>query len=173
MPQRRGFTRTRSYRPSGVWAGLVNNAVTVPASTALLLASFTPSPSFMETVRRTHISLLFSSDQNVASENVVGAIGAGVFTDHAIAIGAASLPDPVTDVGDDIWFMFQGLHSRFSFSAGGGIAETAGSLYEIDSKAMRKVPNGKSVAIIIANASATAGAVVQLTTRIYSTITRA
>ncbi len=119
------------------------------------------------------MSLLYSSDQNAGSESTLGAVGAAVLEDTAIAVGIASLPDPVTDVADDFWLMYQGLHTRISFVSGGGLVEPAGMVVEIDSKAMRKLPTGKSLAFIIANGDASFGALVQSTIRVYSTLARA
>jgi len=172
MPgRRRGFSRP--FRPPGSWAGVVVNQFTLAANTKVLAATFSaPVASSPQTVRRVHISVLYSSDQNVGSEATLGVIGMGVFNDTAIAVGVGSLPDPATDVNDDVWFLFQGMHTRFSFSAGGGIAEPAGSSYEISSKGMRKIPEGKSACIIVVNNSPTFGAVCQLTARLYSTDSR-
>jgi hypothetical protein len=119
------------------------------------------------------MSVLYSSDQNAASETSLGAVGAGVFEDTAIGVGIGSLPDPVTDVGDDFWLMFQGLHTRISFVSGGGLVEPAGMSVEIDSKAMRKLPVGKLLAFIVGNESASFGALIQATIRVYSTLARA
>ena len=173
MPARRrsGFVRS-SRAQGGGWAGVAVNQFAVPANNKVLAATVVPNVGFSETIRRTHVSLLYSSDQNIASEASLGAVGFGVFSDTAVAVGIASLPDPVTDIDDDIWFLFQGLHTRFSFSTGGGIAEPAGSLFEIDSKAMRKLPEGKTAGLIVVNNDATFGAVCQLTVRLYSTLSK-
>ena len=171
MPGRRRAA-VRPYKPSGAWGGVIIGVVAIPAASKVLLTTFVNDTDFQATVRRTRISALYSSDQTAAGESTAGALGCAVLENTAITVGIGSLPDPVTDVDEDIWFVFQGLHSRFA-TTGAGIAETAGSLYEIDSKAMRKVPQGKSVALIVANQSAVAGALIQLTVRIYSTMTRA
>ena len=173
MTARRRASSVRPYKPSGGWSGLIVQPTSVPALNKVLLASFAPQIGLTLTIRRTHVSLMFSSDQNAASENVIGAIGMGVFNDTTIAAGVAGLPDPVTDVSDDVWFLFQGLHSRISVRGTDGLVEPAGSIIEVDSKAMRKLPNGRSLALVVANADAVFGSLIQCTIRLYTTIARA
>jgi len=173
MPARRRVSNVRQYRPSGGWAGAIIQQTAVAANSSVLLATFTPSVALTLTVRRIRVSVLYSSDQNAASESSLGALGAAVMEDTAIAVGAASLPDPVSDVADDYWLMFQGLHTRISVRGTDGQVEPAGFIAEIDSKAMRKLPTGKSLVFIVANSSATAGALIQLTIRVYTTLARA
>ncbi len=171
MVARRQFTRGRAYKGPGTWAGVTVQQTAVPVASKVLLATFVPG-GVVETVRRVRMSVLYSSDQNTASEASLGAVGAAVMEDTAIAVGVASLPDPITDVQDDVWLMFQGLHTRISVSAGAGaIMEPAGSAYEIDSKAMRKLPPGKSLVFIVANQSSSFAALIQCTIRVYATLT--
>ncbi len=171
MAARRSFTRARTaYKGPGTWAGVAIDSTAVPAASSVLLATFAPG-GVVETVRRIRMSVLYSSDQNTASEGSLGAVGAAVLEDTALGVGVASLPDPITDIQDDIWVMFQGLHTRISIRGTAGIQEPAGSHYEIDSKAMRKLPPGKKLAFIVANKDATFGALIQCTIRVYATLT--
>ena len=119
------------------------------------------------------MSIMWSSDQNAASENVLGAVGCAVVEDTAVAVGIGSLPDPITDIADDFWFLFQGLHSRISIRGTDGMTEPAGHILEVDSKAMRKLPTGKSMIVVVGNNSSTAGAIIQATIRVYTTLARA
>ncbi len=115
----------------------------------------------------------WSSDQTVVTETPTGAVGCAILNDVSIAAGVASLPDPVTDIQDDIWMLFQGLISQTRVATAVGFQESAGSLYEVDSKAMRKLPEGKSVAFIVANGHPTEGAEFTMIARVYSTLARA
>ncbi len=112
------------------------------------------------------------SDQLAASEFPVGALGAGTFTNIAIAAGVASLPDPITEIDDDVWFLFQGLASGFEFGDATGFSSPAGVGFEIDSKAMRKLPDGRSIGFIAANLGAAAFRL-SLVIRLYVTAARA
>ena len=138
------------------------------ASSKVALATFTPALDGV-TVVRTRMTVMWSSDQRAVTETPQGAIGAAVMDNTAIAAGVASLSDPVTDIDDDIWFVFQGLVSLVGVNSAIGFQEPALSQYEIDSKAMRKVPAGKSMVVIAANASsvgARVGAIIRVYTKL-------
>ncbi len=171
MPRNRGRApafQARGYRPSGDWSGEQIAGSVLAANTKLLLATIVPS-GVDQTIRRTHVQVSWSTDQSAAVEAPTGAIGIGVFNDTAVAAGIASLPDPITDIGDSVWMMFQFLTVR--------VREGTGALldrvWDIDTKAMRKLPLGKTAALIIVNAHATVGAVQQASLRTYTTQTGA
>ena len=173
MARRSGRSFARPFRPSGGWAGVCIPNTFISGNAKVLLALFVPlTGAFTLTIRRIRLSLMWSSDQAAATEEPDGAIGAAILSDTAIAVGVASLPDPITDIGDDIWMMYQGLNTKVVFSDATGVDSNAGRLYEIDSKAMRKIPEGMSLAFICATASAQ-GARVQGQLRLYVTQARA
>ncbi len=172
MP-RRGVRSFRQVKAPGSWAGLAVAQTAVPAASKVLLGSFGPEVGDPPlTVRRFRIGLAWSSDQWTTNEEPFGAFAIGIFSDISIAAGVASLPGPITDIGDDVWMCYQPVNIRF----GGAVAPTAFAIadrwYDIDSKAMRKLPEGKSAALIIENAHATHGANVQVTARSYATFAR-
>ena len=133
----------------------------------MLLGTFAPISS-NQTVRRVRASIFPHSDQNVATETVLGAIGFGVFDDTALGVGVASISDPITDVSDDFWFSYTTLHVRFVFRTAVGADSQVGPVEIVDSKAMRKVPLGKSVGVVVANSNATFGMAIQVIIRVYS-----
>ncbi len=138
----------------------------------MLLASLVPVAGTVRlTIRRTRMSVMWSSDQVAATESPIGAIGIGIFTDISVVAGVASLPDPITEINDDLWFLFQGLHSKFSFISAVGFQEPSGSVYEIDSKAMRSLPEGRQAGVVVGNASAS-GARISMIMRQYFTVAR-
>ena len=166
----RARTFTRSFRPSGGWSGAAVAQVTVPANTKILLATIQPVPgAFTATIRRTRLQVSWSTDQSAAIEQPFGAIGMAILNDTAIAVGVASLPDPITDIEDDIWYLFQPLTVKLRE----GTAAILDRVWDVDSKAMRKLPEGKSAALIIANGDATVGATAQVTFRTYATLANA
>ena len=81
-----------------------------------------------------------------------------VVNDLALAAGAASIPGPFTDASDDGWFVHQ-------FTGGNRPAATAAesTIWEFDSRAMRRVEEGFGIAVMYENASAGAVAI-QVTT---------
>ena len=120
--------------------------VTVAPSTKVLLGSFSPSVAGInETVRRTRGLISIVSDQTSVIETQAGAFGMVMVTDLAIAAGAASIPGPITDASDDGWFVWQAF-----FQSG---LQTSFNNYEFDSKAMRRMQDGYSAAIMVENAN--------------------
>ncbi len=91
------------------------------------------------TVVRSRFLVSIASDQVAASETQVGAVGLAVVSDQANAIGVTAVPTPITDMGSDLWFVHQLLYNEMIFGSAIGFQTQAQRIYEIDSKAMRKV----------------------------------
>jgi len=161
---RRMARRTATRRPIGrgqraptTWARTVDTVYTLlPAVSKVLLTTVVlNNPGISETVRRTRGLVSIRSDQNAAVEPQLGAFGAVVVSDLAIAAGAGSIPGPVTEAQDDGWFLWVPFNQTSTKSL------TAGALhsvqYEFDSKAMRRVEQGFGVAFMVENASSVFG----------------
>ncbi len=99
------------------------------------------------TVMRTHITAHIESDQLAASEFQIAALGLAVVSEQAAAAGVGSVPTPVTDDDSDAWFVHKWVMNSIGFGDATGFS-TMGSVYEIDSKAMRKVNDGDDVVIV-------------------------
>ena len=84
-------------------------------------------------------------------------------TSEAVAIGETAIPSPVQDP-DAKWFVYRPLQSEFTFLSSVGFVEPAGSNYEVDSKAMRKVGINEDVAIQVEEVNAV-GAILSTTGR--------
>ena len=143
-----------AVRPTTNWTRIVSSVVTVvPVSSKVLLASLNLSnPGIGETIRRTIGRIMVLSDQASVHEEQLGAFGLVVVNDLALAAGAASIPGPVTEAGDDGWFVWEPL-----IAAGSQIANPSGGPIiglPFQSRAMRRVEEGFSVAIMVENASA-------------------
>ncbi len=155
----------RSKRAPGTWSRNQIAPTTVPTSSKILLGTFVLSNlGIGETVRRTLGQIMVRSDQVAAGEDVIGAFGMIVVSDIAAAAGIASVPDPVTEASDDGWFVWQGLSATQ-----GGSAQRTGQLIQFDSKAMRRNEEGFSIALVVANASASAGMVMFGQVSLYAT----
>ena len=118
---------------------------------ALLAAGLAKRPF---TITRTIGMISILSDQNVAVEVPFGAVGGIVVSEKAVATGATAIPDPVTQVNSDLWFMYQ------SFAAEGSASTNVGRPIEhfpFDSRAQRKVEDGDDFVFVISNASAADG----------------
>ncbi len=129
--------------------------LSIAQGTKVLLGTVVLSnPGINETIRRTRGIISWASDQGAAIEDQIGAFGMIVVNDLALAAGAASIPGPITDGSDDGWFVWVPLSSRGSAAASGLIVSVE---EQFDSKAMRKVEEGFGVAVMVENASGTAG----------------
>ena len=152
-------TFSRSKRSGTDWARIMDIAyTTVAANTKQLIATISLSnPGIGEVVRRTRVQLSISSDQSAAGEDQIGALGFIVVNDLAIAAGAAAIPGPVADANDDGWFVWMPFHgSRLEFGGAGGSGQAFVNI-EQDSKAMRRVEEGFTIAVMLENASLTDG----------------
>ena len=87
-----------------------------------------------------------------------GAIGIGIFTDAAVAVGVSALNTPITDETWDgwMWHRYFACHAEDAIAAAGASNEpnqglsTFGTVrVEMDSKAMRKIPVGMSLSVVI------------------------
>jgi len=97
------------------------------------------------------MTMIVSTDQEVADESYGAAWGAAVVSDQAVAIGVTAVPTPVTDASSDLWFAYQAMVGRYQFRDATG-AGRDGFVYELDSKAMRKVNQGEDI-ITVAESS--------------------
>ena len=149
---RRHSSLTRFIRPAPrtkVWVGISLGDDTIPAATVQLLGSLNAAALALRpfTILRTHIDLLYSSDQDAAVERLRGSFARGIFSEQAVTAGIASLPDPASEF-DESWFVYQSV-SYLSDTLGGDV----GQHYAIDSKAMRKVGPNDNVATIFTQAA--------------------
>ncbi len=128
--------------PTG-WAALEATATGLLVNTKVLLASFVPSSPVSHV---TPIRIVGAVHYDTAAAAIgVFAIGAGVFSDTAVAAGVASLPDPLTDAEDDIWMFFKAM----PYPAAGNNS----GLLTFDGRAARKVEPGMQLAFILANST--------------------
>ncbi len=146
----------RGFRPAGEWTGL-NSTVqtTVALSTKVLLGDLQVSQPM--TLRRIRGVCHIVSDQLTATEHEIGAFGACVVSEDANAVGATAVPGPVSDIGSELWVMYQPLIAQFNFVSGVGIDAHAGAWFNIDSKGQRKVTGDERVAFVVENASPSFG----------------
>ena len=160
MP-RRFHSSQRGFRkpPNRGWAGTIPAAAfTVPAASKVLLGSFAlDNDGIDETMLRVVGGVMVASDQTAADETQVGAIGMCIVTDAALAVGITALPDPVSEIEDDMWFMYLPFCRTLNVADATGTQPNFGEWFPFDQKAKRIVHTGSSIVLIGANVSATAG----------------
>ena len=120
----------------------------------MLDSFFVPTnPGIDLTILRTVGVLSVVSDQAAAVEDQMGAFGMIIVTENARAIGVTAMPDPVTDAGDDGWFVYQSFAQKTN--AGGA---DPSKTYMLNSKAKRIIQGtGVNIALMVKNAHATHG----------------
>ncbi len=139
---RRGFSRNAQKRKS-IWIGIAEGQnVLANAAAVISVANAELLDERPFTIVRTHLMIHWVSDQVAASELQLGAVGAAVVSDQAVAIGVTAVPTPVTDLTSDLWYMHQRFMNEFKLLSSVGFESNAGRVWEIDSKAMRKVVFG-------------------------------
>ena len=148
---RKGTARKTDWSASAVQSAATN----IPASSAVLVESFTPVGQG-ETIVRTRGALFFFSDQSTADEDIIAAFGIGVVTAQAVSVGITAIPHPGTDAAWDGWLYHTYLHSHFEFGSTVGFEFSAGQRIDIDSKAMRKVTSDEIV-VVVAEAMSAVG----------------
>ena len=101
------------------------------------------------TITRTVGSILVANDQVIEVQRPFGGFGMAVVSEQAIAAGAASLPDPVADIGSDLWFLYRDFGA-----VGGPVSGQQFTEFAFDSRAQRKVEDGSEIAVMIGNNAA-------------------
>ncbi len=100
------------------------------------------------TLLRSRGNLLVWAEPDAASDSDVFAFGLIVVHTNALAVGTTSLPGPIADTGADwLWYQFVPL------DAGAATGVTGDSLLlsswiDLDSKAMRRVPEDHAVVLM-------------------------
>ncbi len=125
------------------------------AGATVLDQSFAPSSDV--TVLRTRGSLWIKTDQVAADEIPFGAMGFCVVSNPALATGVSALPTPQTDMQSDLWFVLETALQGFEFSTAASFNFNTMVRHDFDSKAMRKVNQDQSIAVVLENGSSTFG----------------
>jgi len=160
LARRRGFVgsaRRQGPRRLTEWGGSadVTTSTVLAAATAVLDQSFSQailSEIVPATIVRVRGELWVASDQASASEEPFGALGFAVVQQPANAAGVGSIPTPIAEELDDVWFVYQAFQTYFATGQG-----VVWQRYSFESKAMRKLEDGDAIVIVLENAHATMG----------------
>ena len=109
------------------------------------------------TIVRTHLAWSVTSDQTAATEDQQIAVGMAVVSEQAAAAGVGSVPTPITDLGSDLWFLWDYIAASFLFISGVGFSPELAHTRYVDSKAMRKVNADQDLAIVLEAPSSSDG----------------
>ena len=144
----------RNTKRTSQWIAARLTSFTIPAGSPTLIATLNAAVLALRpfTVVRSHIVLSILLDQVATSEFIQGAFAAQVVTETAAAAGVASVSTPL-DQADADFFIYQPWMSSFldATSVGFGEISGSGSVWTIDSKAMRKVGADADIAFMVDN----------------------
>jgi len=144
----------RTVRRETEWIGILPTQTILDNASALIVSLNAAALALRPfTVIRTHLEVLTQSDQSIATENYIGALGAAVVSDQAASIGVTAVPTPETDDSSDLFFVHQYMLGGFDFKDGTGFQSGVGDRYQIDSKAMRKVNGDQDIVIVLEGAT--------------------
>ena len=154
MPRARsGFSRGRSAprRRIGWEEGPGGNAIqAITASSTVILGS--GSAALVDGVILVRVRGAFQAFLSVADavgSGYHGAFGLAVVDNAAFAIGVTAMPEPVTDMQENVWLYHQffDIHNPTVTLDEGSSA--AAVRLEVDGKAMRKLAVGDTIAAIL------------------------
>ena len=147
MARQRRFTSSSRSARLTQWIGPPDQAyVNVAGGGATLVSSST----FEEPITLIRNRGVFSvAPQSPAADlEFVGAIGIGIVSAEAVAIGITAIPTPFTDADWGGWMVWRSFAGVWDVSSDIGRAISSWTL-EIDSKAMRKIsPNEAGVLVV-------------------------
>ncbi len=160
-------------KPNRAWFSFfLAEHVDVPAGSKVLLGTLALSNTNIdETVLRTVGSFSIASDQAAVSERQLGAFGIIRVSEAAAAIGITAVPGPVTDAGDDGWFMYMPFQQANIVLTAAGFDSDAALRYPFDSKAKRVTEEGVVLAVVVENAHASNALRIAIGFRLLSQIT--
>ncbi len=140
------------------WFGLqyATDATTLAASSFVIHASLSTAALAKRpfTITRTVGMFSVASDQAGAIEHPLLTFGGIVVSSKASATGATAVPDPVTEVNSDEWFVYQTLAGPTATA----LTNNGVEQMQFDSRAQRKVDDGMDVLFVVANPNGVDGA---------------
>jgi len=165
----RGVTRGPRRQTDWAFALLAADGVAIPAASKVLLASIASSVLSTiapATIVRTRGLLTIRSDQSIATELQLGAMGVAFVNEVARGLGVTALPGPSTEALWDGWFVHQFISQAYEFVSGVGTNPQYVTQYMVDSKAMRKFESDEGLVFMVENAHAATGFVATLQLRL-------
>ncbi len=160
--------RSRTQKRATTWLDVPITSTNFTGIGGTLLVSLTALELAKRpfTIVRAHLEMQLSSDQAVASEIMLGAIGFAVVSDQAFGVGVTAVPTPVTDAESDLWFLHKYFMSNFNLGTGVGFQEPSSRSYTLESKAMRKVNDDQDVVLVAELGSPSQGFNLQVAGRV-------
>ncbi len=121
------------------------------SGTTIASIGVVPGVEGLTLVRTRGYMALALESVGAVGDGMDGAFGIAITDDEAFTAGAASVPDPQDDPGSEVWFYHQWftLSSLQTTQAVVGGDNMSSLRVDIDSKAMRKLPVGKTLYAVL------------------------
>ena len=159
MARRRDFVRGAvaiRARKETTWFQFLPATTNIAGGGSAVIFSLNAAALAMRpfTIVRSRFEVALRSDQSAAVEIQEGAYGIAVVSDQAVGVGITAIPEPITDMGSNLWLLHQIVYADESDVA---TFTRSGQFRSQDSKAMRKVEVGSDVVVVAENTSASFG----------------
>ncbi len=144
------MARSSGRRTDYTWQGAFSSIGVAANATAV--AAIGGALNVSATLTRCHGEILASIDGPVATDALVVGLGLMVVTEEQLAVGATAIPNPSDDLDAD-WFW----HGFIPLSSQGSVQDQQNNVgrLTVDSKAMRKMKQTMSIALVIDNGTLT------------------
>jgi len=149
-------------RRDTLWTPIPVNQTALTGTNATFVAQASTATDALRpyTIVRTRLYVGAHSDQSIAAESWLFAVGMCIVSDQAAAIGITAIPTPVTDLASDAWYLHQFMSGAYGFSSAIGNEEIGLYRLNIDSRAMRKVEDGFDNALVVESSSGFEGVII-------------
>ncbi len=138
-------------RRSTQWLGSADDTAVTALGSNVTLLDQTFAFGEPGTIVRTRGTLFVRPSVNTANATGFGVLGMAVVTDAAAAIGVTAIPAPSGASDDDAWFLWTPFATDVRFDTGIGFAMDTLTVFQFDSKAMRKVHDGSTAVVVLEN----------------------
>ncbi len=140
-------TRRDAVRRKTTWISAANSWFDLPSGDVNLtvqFASLTLQDLVPFTITRIVGTIAWATDADFASNQpCFAAFGMSVVKDAARAAGTASMPQPLANLDDDVWWYHRPLIGFTEFALNGDLVTER--RYDVDGRAQRKVVDGEAI----------------------------
>jgi len=163
LRSRSGSFRGRTPKRITAWeqgpGSTLKTTISAATPSAVLGFGIQPLVEGLTIVRLRGAMQCFMNLENVMTvgEGFHCALGIGVVTNEAFAVGLAALPTPLDDAGFDMWMYHRFFDLHIAEATGVGVQVGTAGLssiqFEVDTKAMRKITVGETLYMVIESAA--------------------
>ena len=151
MPRSRGFGPTQAARRRKSWEVGPGQVAETTSSVSANVILGSGSAATLEGLTLLRLRGMFTAQLRAfaaVGDGFSGAIGIGIVTAEAFAVGVTAVPLPITDVAWDGWIWWEPIQLKTHVALAAGEVGTK-VVSTVDSKAMRKLRLGDTIFAIV------------------------